>query len=503
MRDCLSVVFTPSGITQALNRRQQTSCDEKLRSLDREWARLQRNRQRNGEDLREQLRHLKKVYDPSIGVKGESTPKFRRSMSTAAADAAVKTNVDDVDAPAGPTRRVRGCNSSRDAGTSTTVAQARQTLRKRHGSHKPVLLTPRNRLLQRQQQQERGSATPLKEALCDGELRSLGQRAPSDSDLSPKIAGIKGRALRQPQITESCPQLCATVSMAAPTPENFVFAHNDDFTRQNGVVSETGRADSPRPNDVTIQCDSVLKQFINDSRRPSAPSYTETMPHMRGVGTGTRHDSCRAACRLPAPEMLNLYSFDEKGSLRSGADTGRSLRATDRTNAAQLRLVHSWQGLRTLRTAMTAMTAIRSQVRDAVSGLQVKTDQTSTGFDAIRPISNALLQRIALPATSTRRRALTSRVNSNMTSRLQAHPIRPGDGRPWSCHNTAVDGAAVGDVTSGRQTVPRKALFKESRYGRRLAEMLRSEFNQKSTAEQMEIRRLRETLKDVRVNETS
>ena len=50
----------------------------------------------------------------------------------------------------------------------------------------------------------------------------------------------------------------------------------------------------------------------------------------------------------------------------------RSLRATDRTNAAQLRLVHSWQGLRTLRTAMTAMTAIRSQVRDAVSGLQVK-----------------------------------------------------------------------------------------------------------------------------------
>ena len=45
------------------------------------------------------------------------------------------------------------------------------------------------------------------------------------------------------------------------------------------------------------------------------------------------------------------------------------MRATDRTNVVQLRLVHSWQGLRTLRTAMTA---IRSQVRDAVSGLQVK-----------------------------------------------------------------------------------------------------------------------------------
>ena len=88
------------------------------------------------------------MYDPSIGVKGESTPKFRRSMSTAAAQAAVKTNVDSVDTTPCAKHRVRISTSSQEAGMSETVAQARQTLRKRHRSHKPVLLTPRNRLLQ-------------------------------------------------------------------------------------------------------------------------------------------------------------------------------------------------------------------------------------------------------------------------------------------------------------------------------------------------------------------
>ena len=59
--------------------------------------------------------------------------------------------------------------------------------------------------------------------------------------------------------------------MAAPTPENFVFTQADDSRRHNGVVSalsDSGRADSPRPTDgVTVQCEPVLTQFVNGARR--------------------------------------------------------------------------------------------------------------------------------------------------------------------------------------------------------------------------------------------
>jgi len=51
-----------------------------------------------------------------------------------------------------------------------------------------------------------------------------------------------------------------------------------------------------------------------------------------------------------------------------------------------------------------------------------------------------------------------------VTSRHQPHACGPDEWRPMSCRSVVVDGAGVGDVTSARQSVPRRALFRESRY---------------------------------------
>ena len=134
-----------------------------------------------------------------------------------------------------------------------------------------------SRDFQRQQQQEQGNAIRLRDALCDGELRSLCQRAPSESDLISKIAGIKGHALRHPNITASCPQLVDTihpmnVAIAAPTPENFVFAQDAILPGDNDIVplSDSVRADSPRPSEcvnMPVMCEPVLNQFMSGTRR--------------------------------------------------------------------------------------------------------------------------------------------------------------------------------------------------------------------------------------------
>ena len=82
----------------------------------------------------------------------------------------------------------------------------------------------------------------------------------------------------QPNITASCPQLVDTihhpinVAIAAPTPENFVFAQNAIFSGDNDIVpsSDTVRADSPRPSEcvtIPVMCEPVLSQFMSGTRR--------------------------------------------------------------------------------------------------------------------------------------------------------------------------------------------------------------------------------------------